>query len=182
MFVLKCQKKEGVIMGIMFKAFVATLLLIVASHMAFSAGAVAQPYGNENALKGITVAKGIFDIDTGDAKKIEVILKVIGETFDTLKKEGKEPTIVVAFRGPSLRALVAEKETADKPTGSHDAPLTAQINKLNDLGVRFEACSTASRLLNIDVKKLPTAVNMVGNTFISLIGYQAQGYGLVSIQ
>ena len=47
------------------------------------------------------------------------------------------------------------------------------IEELKGHGVKLEACSIASRLFKVDPKTYLPGVKPVGNTFVSLIGYQA---------
>lgn len=56
------------------------------------------------------------------------------------------------------------------------------IQELAKQGVRFEACAIATRLFHVDNASMISDVKVVGNTFISLIGYQAKGYAVIPIQ
>jgi intracellular sulfur oxidation DsrE/DsrF family protein len=53
---------------------------------------------------------------------------------------------------------------------------------LAQAGVRFEACAIATRLFGVENNSVLPQVKVVGNTFNSLIGYQAKGYALIPIQ
>ncbi len=54
--------------------------------------------------------------------------------------------------------------------------IAAQLAELQQQGVRMEACSVATRLFKLDNDSLIEGIKPVGNTFVSLTGYQAQGY------
>jgi intracellular sulfur oxidation DsrE/DsrF family protein len=45
----------------------------------------------------------------------------------------------------------------------------------------MEACSVATRLFGVDNGTLLDGIKPVGNTFVSLTGYQAQGYANIPI-
>jgi hypothetical protein len=46
----------------------------------------------------------------------------------------------------------------------------------------MEACSFATRLFGIDNGTLLEGIKPVGNTFVSLTGYHAQGYASIPLQ
>jgi len=45
----------------------------------------------------------------------------------------------------------------------------------------MESCSVATRLFKVDNASLLDGIKPVGNTFVSLTGYQAQGYANIPI-
>jgi intracellular sulfur oxidation DsrE/DsrF family protein len=47
--------------------------------------------------------------------------------------------------------------------------------------VRMEACSITTRLAGIDSETLLPGIDLVGNTFVSQIGYQAKGFAVIPI-
>ena len=59
------------------------------------------------------------------------------------------------------------------------AALLADLNRRP--GVRMEACSVACRIFGVKTESLLPGIKAVGNTFVSLIGYQTQGYGTIPI-
>jgi len=56
------------------------------------------------------------------------------------------------------------------------------ITDLDGLGVKFEACNIATNLFGIDNETILLEIKVVGNTFISAIGYQTKGYSPILIQ
>jgi intracellular sulfur oxidation DsrE/DsrF family protein len=55
------------------------------------------------------------------------------------------------------------------------------VEALAMLGVKQEVCAVATRVFGIDSKTLLPGLTLVGDGFISLIGYQSQGYHLVPV-
>ncbi len=49
------------------------------------------------------------------------------------------------------------------------------------MGVRQEVCAIATRVMGVDNASLHEGLTVVADGFISLIGYQTQGYRLVPI-
>lgn len=134
------------------------------------------------ALQGVTSGKGIFDINLTDVDKLPLYLQVIKETNDGLKKQGVKPNLVVAFRGSAVRFVSGSRTdfTPEQRVSLGNADVL--IQELVKRGVRFEACAVATRLFKVDNATIIPNVKVVGNTFISLIGYQAKGYAIIPIQ
>lgn len=131
---------------------------------------------DSRALAGVTQGKAVFDINLAEEAKLPLYLQVIEKTHEGLLAQGVTPDFVIAFRGPAVQFI--EDRGADTPEHKHIAALIA---RLASKGVRLEACSIATGLFNVNEEALLPGIELVGNTFISLIGYQAQGYGTVVV-
>lgn len=134
-----------------------------------------------DALKGVETGKAIFDINMTDAKKMTLYLMVIKETVEGLQQQGVKPDVVLAFRGLSVKLISTNRDDMELTDDEHLDKIAEQLAELQKMGVRMEACSVATRLFNVDNATLLEGVKPVGNTFISLIGYQAQGYANIPI-
>lgn len=167
----------------MFKRFyiLPSLLLCLASTGQPLESAEAAPKDTA-ALRGLQVGKGIFDINLPDPEKLPLYLGVIKETFTGMKAQGVKPDLIVVFRGPAVKLVSTERDgfsPEQKATLKHSDAL---IQELSAMGIRFEGCAVATRLFQVENNSLIPQVKVVGNTFVSLIGYQAKGYGLIPIQ
>lgn len=152
------------------------LLSLVASS------ALAEKPSDEHALQGVASGKIAWDINMGSASKLLVNLKVMAETYDDLKRQGVEPDMVFTFRGPSVRLVT--KDQAEVPLEEEAAreAIAEQIRALQAKpNVRMEACSITTRLAGIDSETLLPGIELVGNTFVSQIGYQAKGFAVIPI-
>jgi len=154
----------------------ASILLILAT----SAAATDKP-DDSRALQGVEKGKVVFDINMTDAGKMTLYLAVIRETVDDLRRQGVEPDVILAFRGKSVLLVSKDREQMELTDFEHLDKIAAQLQDLSAQGVRMEACSVATRLFGIDNGTLLDGVEPVGNTFVSLIGYQAQGYANIPI-
>lgn len=151
---------------------------IVGVARAESAGSV----DNAVALGAGRTMKAVFDVNVGKAEKLSLYLRVIKQTVDDLAGQKLRPDFVVALRGPAVRLASTDKNLFDGPEQAAVGQVAAQIAELHSLGVRFEACAIATDLFGVENDALLPQVKAVGNTFVSLIGYQNQGYALVPIQ
>ena len=156
------------------------LLLFFLILIAFPLQAAEKPNDSE-ALKGVSVGKVVFDVNMGDPNKLKLYLNVIRKTVDDLERQGVKPDVILAFRGMSVRLISTNREQMELTDFDHLDQIQKQLAELHARGVRMEACSVATRLFGIDNATLLTGIKVVGNTFVSLTGYQAQGYANIPI-
>lgn len=124
----------------------------------------------------------IWDINTANLTKLKIYLGIIEETYDQLKAEGKNPEMVLAFRGESVRVLSSRMEKVSTDAFPELLEISHIIQKLSKLkGVRLEACLIAARIYQVDKDEIWSSVVPVSNTFLSLIDYQSAGYALIPI-
>ena len=156
------------------------MTVLLAFLTAQPALAAAKP-DDADALRGVEQGKVLFDINMTDANKMTLYLAVIRETVDDLRRQNVEPDVILAFRGQSVRLISKDREQMELTDYEHLDRIAEQLADLHEQGVRMEACSVATRLFGVDNGALPEGVKPVGNTFVSLIGYQAQGYANIPI-
>ena len=161
-----------------FTSLFAGLLLTVA--LATQAG---QPVINDSAaLADLKTGKGVFLVDIGDARKLNFYLEVIQGTFRGMKSQGVEPDFVLVYIGPSVKYLTTSPSAeAEEAAGGVLLEIESNVAKLASLGVKQEICAVATRVFGIGNDTILAGLTLVGDGFISLIGYQAQGYHLVPV-
>jgi intracellular sulfur oxidation DsrE/DsrF family protein len=134
------------------------------------------------ALADLKTAKGVFLVDIGDARKLNFYLEVIQGTYRGMKSQGVEPDFVLVYTGPSVKYLTTSpSEDVEGSAGGLMLEIEANIASLEKLGVKQEICTVATRVFGIDNDTVLPGLTLVGDGFISLIGYQAQGYHLVPV-
>ena len=158
-----------------------TQLLAVFVLIAAQAAFAAPKPDDAAALHNVEQGKVVFDINMAEPKKMTLYLSVIQETVDDLKRQGVEPDVILAFRGLSVRLISKDREQMELTEFDHLDRIAEQLAELRKQGVRMEACSVATRLFKIDNDSLLEGIKPVGNTFVSLTGYQAQGYANIPI-
>lgn len=87
-----------------------------------------------------------------------------------LAKDGRRPEIVVVFIGPSVNLVSTD--------GSGSAEIADKVARMKADGIRFEICMTAAH--DVSAASIPPEIVQVGNGWISLIGYQQQGYAMIA--
>jgi len=159
-----------------------TTLLILTLALASSLSYADSPINDRAALADLKVGKGVFLIDIADAKKMNFYLEVIQGTFKGMQAQGVTPDFVLVYIGPSVPYLSSSPSAkiADKNSAVL-MEIESNVEKLAALGIKQEVCAVATEVFGIDNSTLFADLNLVGDGFISLIGYQAQGYHLVPV-
>ena len=133
------------------------------------------------ALKGVKSGKGFFDINSGAPEYLPLYLSVIKETYTGLKAQGVKPDLVIAFRGKAVKLVSSARANLTPEQKEALNQSDALIKELSGMGVKFEVCAIATRLFGVENNSILPQVKLVGNTFISSIGYQSKGYALIPI-
>jgi len=165
----------------MMKIFTSLLITLLLAVSQAAAAAETKP-GDNAALRGVEKGKVVFDINMGVPAKLNVYLGVIRETISDLRRQDVEPDVILAFRGPSVKLISEDREQLELTDYEQLDHIAERLADLQQAGARMEACSVAMRLTNIDPATLLDGIEPVGNTFVSLTGYHAQGYASIPIQ
>jgi len=160
------------------KIFTAVFMLLASQFVL----AETQPINDQAALADLKVGKGVFLVDIGDAKKLNFYLEVIQGTYKGMKSQGVEPDFKLVYIGPSVKFLTSSpSEETEKGATSLLLDIESNVDKLASLGVRQEICAVATQVFGIENKSILPGLTLVADGFVSLIGYQAQGYHLVPV-
>ncbi|MFK7795271.1 MAG: DsrE family protein [Gammaproteobacteria bacterium] len=144
--------------------------------------AYADTPNDADALEGIDTGKVIWDVTLSKPSRLLFVMKVIDETYEDLVQQGVKPDMVFTFHGRVLKLLSSQPIELDLDEEVALEELLVLIQTLsNKPGVKMESCSIASRILGIDNSTIIAEVKPVGNTFVSMIGYQQKGYALIPI-
>lgn len=160
----------------------AIFLLAVLAVLAMPLAAAQKPINDAAALAGLEVGKGVFLIDFTNPKKTAFYLDIIRGTHAGMLKQGVKPDFVLVFIGKTVAYLSTEPdEELALEYGDELKSIAASVDALEKAGVRMEVCAVATRVFGIDNDRILPGMQVVGDGFISLIGWQNQGYKLVPI-
>ncbi|BCO31948.1 hypothetical protein TspCOW1_20510 [Thiohalobacter sp. COW1] len=158
------------------------ILLVLSLVLATGQGHAGSRINDSAALADLKVGQAVFLIDIADAKKMNFYLEVIQGTFKGMRDQGVTPDFVMVYIGPSVQYLsTSPSADVEARYGAVLMEMESNVEKLAALGVRQEVCAVATDAFGIDNKTLLPELDLVGDGFISLIGYQAQGYHLVPV-
>lgn len=156
----------------------AVLLLLLA--VIFAGTAMAEQY---KALNGVKKIKAVFDVSTGSAKVAPVVFWAVRNAYDdaVIKALPEKPEIAVVFHGPAVNLISSNRGGFSEEEGEALDKFADMIRQMKAEGVTFEVCLYAAKILGVDPGTILPEIDQVGNGFISVIGYQTQGYSVVSI-
>ena len=136
---------------------------------------------DQDALRGVDKGKVVFDINAANGYTLSLYLSVIRETVEDLKRQNVEPDVILAFRGKAVLLISNNRDETERTEFENLDKIAEQVADLQKKGVRMESCSIATRSFGVDNSTLLDGIKPVGNTFVSLTGYQAQGYANIPI-
>lgn len=155
------------------------ILLLLAGQLVQAEGPVIN---DQAALADLKTGQGVFLVDIGEPGKLNFYLEVIQGTFKGMKSQGVNPDFVLVYIGPSVKYLTTSPSAVtEEAAGGVLLEIESNVAKLAALGVKQEICAVATRVFGIDNDTVLPGLTVVGDGFISLIGYQAQGYHLVPV-
>ncbi|MFK7815814.1 MAG: DsrE family protein [Gammaproteobacteria bacterium] len=157
-------------------------IIIVLSGLLFSSFAYAEKPTDSDALQDVNEGKIVWDVTVGNPIKLLLLMKVIEETYDDILRQDVKPDMIFTFHGPVVKLISSQPlDLALDEEDAHEELLDRLRKFSKKPGVRMESCSVAARLLGIDNDTILPEVKPVGNTFVSLMGYQNKGYALIPI-
>jgi intracellular sulfur oxidation DsrE/DsrF family protein len=141
--------------------------------------AIAEPLNNKMAVKGLTETKFVVDVTVGDPELLMLRMDLLDTTYSQLIDAGVTPTVVVAFRGKASRFITKNAKYLPPEHQKYRFEMKTLLEMFNELGFTIEQCGIAAAAQKINPKDFFPQVRVVQNSYISLIGYQNQGYAFL---
>jgi len=130
-------------------------------------------------LKGVNTAEIVFDVNVGNPKLLSLRLKLIEKTLSDISNQAKYRA-VVAFRGAASDFMTKNDNYIDNDEKQIKKDIYRKLKTLkNDYNVTLEQCGVAIGLRGISPDEIYDIINVVENGYVSIIGYQNQGYAFV---
>jgi len=156
-------------------------VVTVVLFLAVSAGPAIS--GEYKALNGVTKIKAVFDVSLGSAKTAPGVFWAVRNAYNdqAIKALPEKPEIAVVFHGPVVKLITSNREGFSPEESKALDEFADMIRQMKAEGVTFEVCLYAAKVMGIDPATILPEIDHVGNGYISVIGYQAQGYSVVRI-
>jgi intracellular sulfur oxidation DsrE/DsrF family protein len=156
--------------------FVITSLFV--SLMAFPAIS-----GDYKALEGVESVKTVFDVSQGSPKTANIVFWAVNNVNDdkNVRALTHPPQVAVVFHGPSVKMISTDRSGFKESDNEELDKFADTIRQMKADGVKFEVCDYALKVMGVDPKTVMPEVDHVPNGFISIAGYQAQGYSVITI-
>ena len=139
--------------------------------------------GEYTALNGVKGIKAVFDVSLGSPKMANTVFWAVQNVYkDKSVLSLKEPPqVAVVFHGPAVKLLTTDHEGFKDSDNEMLDKFADMIRQMKKDGVKLEVCQYALKVLGVNPDTILPEVDKVGNGFISVVGYQSQGYSVVTI-
>lgn len=133
-----------------------------------------------DAPKDVKSVKAVIDFRTGDPKKALVYLTLIGDTFldRHIRAATAHPDFVVNFGGESVKLMAKDTKGFSPEEQKMISQIKDKVSALAKEGMKFDYCIYGGKLFGVEPANVP-GVRAVDNGWVTVIGYQANGYSLV---
>jgi intracellular sulfur oxidation DsrE/DsrF family protein len=156
-----------------------SVLLAPALVAVLAAPAVAGEY--DEALKGVKGVKVVFDYNQGAPKMSNALFWAVRNVYEdkSVRALPDPPRVVIVFRGAAVKLVSSDRKSFNESDKEDLDKFADTIRQLKKDGVRMEVCLYAAKSQGIDPATIMSEIDPVGNGFVSVAGYQAQGYAVI---
>ncbi len=163
--------------------FIHHFFTIVASMIITMLLATPAVSGEYTALKGVRSVKTVFDVSQGSPQIANIVFWAVKNVYDdqSVRSLPEPPQVAVVFHGQAVKMISTDRKGFKASDNKALEEFANMIRKMKKDGVKLEVCNYALKVLGVDPASVLPEVDNVGNGFISIAGYQAQGYSVVTI-
>ncbi len=163
--------------------YVHTVVALACLSFVHTISAANAPADDHAALTRLTETHAVFDITTGNPQKLKFYLNLIAETAESVQSQGVKPVFVLAFRGPATPYISTDRSALNPEQKQVSVQIGQVLDKLSKMNnVTLEQCGVAAKMLHVQPDTIHPGVKVVGNSWISLMGYQNRGYALIPVR
>lgn len=139
--------------------------------------------GYDNALKGVGAYDAVFEVSLGDPMIANLVFWAVKNSYEVeeVKALSRKPNIAIVFHGPAVKLLSNNKAPFNAAEWSEVEKFQNTLREMKQDGVKLEVCMYAVKVMGVDAASIIPVIDKVGNGFVSVIGYQMQGYSIVRI-
>ncbi len=143
--------------------------------------AVAGEY--DNALKDVKGVDMVFNVSSANPAFANIVFWAVRDAYqnEAVSSLPEKPKVAVVFHGKVVKLLSSDRSGFDEKQNAEIDKFQATLRDMAKEGVKLEVCLYAAKVLGVDPATIMPEIAKVGNGFISLAGYQAQGYTVITI-
>jgi intracellular sulfur oxidation DsrE/DsrF family protein len=159
----------------------AMLFIVFAFVAMLPASAFAQGY--DNAFKGVDTYDAVFEVTQGNPQTANIVFWAVKNAYEAaeVKTLANAPNIAIVFHGPAVKLLSSDRRLFNGAEWAEVEKFQQTLRQMKEDGVKLEICLYAAKVMGVDKATILPEIDGVGNGFVSVIGYQMQGYGVVRI-
>lgn len=135
------------------------------------------------ALKGVKGIKAVFDVSLASPQRANTVFWAVRNVYEneSVRSLPERPRVAVVFHGPAVKLISTDHDDFEDSDEQALNEFAGMIRQMKKDGVKIEVCDYAVKVLGVEPSTILPEVDHVDNGFISVVGYQAQGYSLVTI-
>jgi intracellular sulfur oxidation DsrE/DsrF family protein len=135
------------------------------------------------ALEGVQSLKGVFDFRSGDPMNVFEHLQLVHDTYNDKDVRGTDgkPDFAVIFMDRSVTLLSKDRESFSEEDKKTLRAMDELLSTMAREGIVLEVCLVATDYFDVDDGMIVSEIARVPNGWVSSIGYQRKGYGLVPV-
>ena len=139
--------------------------------------------GYDNALKGVNSYDAVFEVTQASPKVANIVFWAVKNSYEEAAVKGlaRAANIAIVFHGPAVKLLSTDKTPFNGAEWAEVEKFQATLRQMKKDGVKLEVCLYAVEVMGVDKATIIPEIDQVGNGFVSVIGYQMQGYAVVRI-
>lgn len=167
-----------------YRKYIRYFSVLAAALMVLALTAVPATSGEYAALEGIDGVKVVFDVSLGSPATANAVFGAVTGLYtdESVRALPNPPKVALVFYGPAVKLISTNREGFEASDLEALDTFTNTIRKMKEDGVTLEVCDYALKVMGVDPATILPEVDHVGNGFISVAGYQAQGYASISIR
>ena len=163
-------------MRYLFLILLISLTIVGTNSVSFSSE---KSFDNDLSLNGLTKVSVYFDVSLKEDELLVFRMDLLDKTIKMMEESGLEVTTVIGFRGGASRFITKDDHYVLEEEVENKKKIQDWIKRFSSQGITIEQCAIAAEINDIPVDDFLSEVKIVGNGYISLVGYQAQGYSVV---
>jgi len=139
--------------------------------------------GDYAALKGVNGVNTVFDVSQESPKVANIVFWAVRDVYqnESVSALPNPPRTVVVFHGPAVKLISTDRKGFKPEEVAEVDKFADTIRQMKKDGVTFEICDYAAKVMGVDPATIMPEIDHVGNGFVSVAGYQAQGYSVIRI-
>ncbi len=136
-----------------------------------------------DSLQGLKSFKAVVDVRSGKPKSLAMQLGLLHQMYKdkSVRSLAHNPDFVLVFIGPAVKLVSTKTEGLSAEDRESGAKIAETISAMAQDGIKLEICLFAVDALGVDRSSILPEIKQVANGWISLVGYQHSGYGLVPV-
>lgn len=139
--------------------------------------------GYDNALKGVGNYDLLFEVSQGNPKVANLVFGAVRNAYQApeVKALPAPPGVAIVFHGPVVKLLSTNRAPFNSAEWAEVEKFQQTLREMKQDGVQLEVCLYAAKVLGVDQATIIPEIDRVDNGFVSVAGYQMQGYAVVRI-